>query len=151
MSINKEELVSYLKDVRFTASDQTAVKGIELYPEWAVGIEITQKMIDDGQNRYRCDGILWRTGTPHTTQENWRPSIYTASLWTAINADHAGTIEDPIPVPEQLVSFEYEWGKYYSESGTLYICDRQGGKSGDKYTLAYKPSALIGHYFSVVN
>ena len=48
MSINKEELVSYLKDVRFTASDQTAVKGIELYPEWAVGIEITQKMIDDG-------------------------------------------------------------------------------------------------------
>ena len=151
MSMNKEELVSYLKDARLTVSDQTAVKGIELYPEWAVGIEITQEMIDDGQNRYRCDGILWRTGTPHTTQENWRPSIYTASLWTAFNADHAGTIEDPIPVPDQLVSFEYEWGKYYSESGTLYICDRPGGKSGDKYTLDYKPSALIGHYFSVVN
>ena len=80
MSMNKEELVSYLKDARFTVSDQTAVKGIDLYPEWAVGIEITQEMIDDGQNWYRCDGILWRTGTPHTTQENWRPAFYTASI-----------------------------------------------------------------------
>ena len=148
--MNKEELVNYIKDARFTASDQTAVKGIELYPEWAVGIEITSEMIEAGQNRYRCDGILWKTETPHTTQENWRPSIHTASIWTAINEEHAGTIEDPIPVPEQLTSFEYEWGKYYSESGTLYICDRQGGKSGDKYTLAYKPSQLIGQYFSVV-
>ena len=148
--MNKEELVSYLKDARFTASDQTAVKGIELYPEWAVGIEITSEMIEAGQNRYRCDGILYRTETPHTTQENWKLGIETASIWTAINEEHAGTIEDPIPVPDQLVSFEYEWGKYYDEAGTLYICDQQGGKSGDKYTLDYKPSQLIGQYFSAV-
>lgn len=149
--MNKEELVSYLKDARFTASDQTAVKAIELYPEWAVGIEITSEMIEAGQNRYRCDGILWRTETPHTTQENWKPGIATASIWTAINEEHAGTIEDPIPVPEELVSFEYAWGKYYIESRTLYICDREGGKDGDTYTLSYKPSQVVGQYFSAVN
>ena len=151
MSMNKEELVSYLKDARFTASDQTAVKGIELYPEWAVGIEITSEMIEAGQNRYRCDGILWKTETPHTTQENWRPSIRTASIWTAINEEHAGTIEDPIPVPEELVSFEYEWGKYYDEAGTLYLCVSQVWNDCDIYTLAYKPSQLVGQYFSAVN
>lgn len=149
--MNKEELVSYLKDARFIASDQTAVKGIELYPEWAVGIEITSEMIEAGQNRYRCDGILWRTETPHTTQENWKPGIATASIWTAINEEHAGTIEDPIPVPEELVSFEYAWGKYYKEGSTLYLCNRDQGKEGDTYTLAYKPSQLVGKYFSMVD
>ena len=145
-----EELVAYLKAARPQVDDQTAVICKDFYPEWAVGIEITSKMIEAGQNRYHCDGILYRTETPHTTQENWKPGIARASIWTAINEEHAGTIEDPIPVPEELVSFEYAWGKYYSESGTLYICDRQGGKDGDKYTLSYKPSQLIGHYFSVV-
>lgn len=148
--MNKEQLVAFLKQARKTATDQVALRGKDLYPIWKPGIEITQDAIDAGENRYQCDGLLWKTNTPHTTQENWRPGIATASIWTAINEEHAGTIEDPIPVPEELVSFEYEWGKYYSESGTLYLCDRQGGKEGDTYTLAYKPSALIGHYFSVV-
>lgn len=147
----KQDLIDLLAEARSVLYDSRALKFKSMYPVWAVGIEITQEMINEGKNRYQCDGILWKCIQPHTTQENWRPSIHTASLWTAVNEEHAGTIDDPIPVPEQLTSFEYEWGKYYSESGTLYICDRQGGKSGDKYTLAYKPSALIGHYFSVVN
>lgn len=148
--LTHENLVKFLKAARFTVSDSVALIGKDLYPEWKAGIEITQEMIDNHQNRYRYNNVLYYTNTPHVTQENWKPGIARASIWTAINEGHAGTIEDPIPVPDQLVSFEYEWGKYYSESGTLYICDRQGGKSGDKYTLAYKPSALIGHYFSVV-
>ena len=142
--MNKAELVAFLKQARETVTDQVASHGKELYPAWKAG-----ESVEVGDRRMYND-ILWKCAQAHTTQAGWEPSIYTASLWTAINADHAGTIEDPIPVPEQLVSFEYEWGKYYKEGSTLYLCDRQGGKEGDKYTLAYKPSALIGHYFSVV-
>lgn len=143
-----EDLVAYLKAATPQVDDQTAAICKDFYPEWDSFNEGHSFAVGD---RVNCDGVLWKCIGAHAKQANWRPSIYTASIWTAINADHAGTVEDPIPVPDQLVSFEYEWGKYYSESGTLYICDRQGGKSGDKYTLAYKPSALIGHYFSVVN
>lgn len=141
------ELVDVLKSAVTVVDDATAYIGKDLYPEW--------DSFEDGYQfttgtRVNCDDVLWKCITAHAKQSNWRPSINTASLWTAINAGHAGTIDDPIPVPEQLTSFEYEWGKYYLEDGTKYICDRQGGKEGDTYTLAYKPSALIGHYFSVV-
>ena len=141
------ELVDYLKSATPVVDDATALIGKDLYPEW--------DSFDEGYQfttgaRVNCDDVLWKCITAHAKQANWRPSINTASLWTAINAGHAGTIDDPIPVPEQLTSFEYEWGKYYLEGSTKYICDRQGGKEGDTYTLAYKPSALIGHYFSVV-
>ena len=141
------ELVDYLKSATPVVDDATALIGKDLYPEW--------DSFDEGYQfttgfRTNCDGVLWKCITAHAKQANWRPSINTASLWTAINAGHAGTIDDPIPVPEALTSFEYEWGKYYLEGNTKYICDRQGGKEGDTYTLAYKPSALIGHYFSVV-
>ena len=141
------ELVDYLKSATPVVDDATALIGKDLYPEW--------DSFEDGYQfttgaRVNCDDVLWKCITAHAKQANWRPSINTASLWTAINAGHAGTIDDPIPVPEALTSFEYEWGKYYLEGSTKYICDRQGGKEGDTYTLAYKPSALIGHYFSVV-
>lgn len=142
--MNKAELVAFLKQARETATDQVALQGKELYSAWKAG-----ENVKVGDRKMHND-ILWKCAQAHTTQAGWEPSISTASLWTAINEEHAGTIEDPIPVPEGLVSFEYEWGKYYSESGTLYLCDRQGGKEGDTYRLTYKPSALIGHYFSVV-
>ena len=141
------ELVDVLKSAVTVVDDATAVIGKDLYPEWdsfEEGYQFTTGA------RVNCDDVLWKCITAHAKQANWRPSINTASLWTAINAGHAGTIDDPIPVPEQLTSFEYEWGKYYLEDGVKYLCDRQGGKEGDTYTLAYKPSALIGHYFSVV-
>lgn len=148
--VTKNDLVQLLTETRPTLDDVKALKFKEIYPHWKAGIVITQSDIDQGKNRYQCDNILWKCIKPHTTQDNWRPSINTASLWTAINAGHSGTIDDPIPVPEVLTSFEYEWGKYYIESDVIYLCDGSGGKEGDKYTLQHKPSALIGHYFSKV-
>ena len=146
--LSHKDLVTYLKDSVTQVDDGTALIGKAFVPEW--------DSYPDGHNftvgyRVNCDEVLWKCIQAHAKQSNWRPSIYTASVWTAINSGaHTGTIDDPIPVPEALTSFEYEWGKYYLEDGVKYLCDRQGGKEGDTYTLAYKPSALIGHYFSVV-
>lgn len=48
-------------------------------------------------DRVEYDGKLWKCRQAHTSQENWKPSIDTASLWEVIDVEHAGTLEDPIP------------------------------------------------------
>lgn len=142
-----ENLVGYLKASTTAVDDKTALLGAELYPQWETlsdGAEIAQGV------RVRHTDILWKCIQKHNKQANWAPSIHTASIWTAINEEHAGTIDDPIPVPEQLTKFEYEWGKYYLENGVKYLCNRDKGVPGEKYELSYKPSQLVGHYFEIV-
>ena len=97
------------------------------------------------------DDVLYKCLQEHTSQESWAPGI-APSIWVAVETgEHAGTQEDPIPVPDTVTTagMEYECGKYYSEGGTVYLMDRQGMDEGDKVTLYFPPSALIGQYFSV--
>lgn len=125
--------------------DIEAVEAKVLAPEWdpngvlyPVNYKVTQ------------NDVLYKCLQEHTSQESWAPGV-APSLWTAIESgEHAGTLEDPIPVPEtvQMAGMEYEKGKYYSESGTIYLMDRQGMEEGEKVTLYFAPSALIGQYFS---
>ena len=130
---NSEKIVS-------TFTDENAVKVIDLYPVWTVGIAVVK------DSRYQYNGKLYKCVQAHTTQSDWTPDI-TSALWTVIDVEHAGTIEDPIPA---VAGMEYEYGKYYSEDGTIYICQRTGEASGGKITLYYLPSQLVGQYFEVV-
>ena len=96
------------------------------------------------------DDVLYKCLQEHISQENWAPGI-APSIWVAVETgEHAGTLEDPIPVPDtvQTAGMEYEYGKYYSEGGTVYLMDRQGMSDGEKVTPYFPPSALIGQYFS---
>ena len=57
-------------------------------------------------------------------QERGRPTtacIDTASLYTEVVESHAGTLEDPIPYDGNM---ELEAGKYYSQGGVTYLCNR---------------------------
>ena len=93
--------------------------------------------------------VLYKCIQEHTSQASWAPGV-APSLWTAVaTGEDAGMLEDPIPVPETVTTagFEYEKGKYYSEGGTVYLMDRQGMDVGDKITLYFAPSALVGQYF----
>ena len=95
------------------------------------------------------DDILYKCISAHTSQADWAPGV-ALSLWTAVETgEHAGTLEDPIPVPDTVTTagMEYEKGKYYREGDTVYLMDRQGMDKGDKVTLYFPPSALIGQYF----
>ncbi len=100
------------------------------------------------------EDVLYKCLQEHTSQENWAPGV-APSLWTAVQTgEHAGTQEDPIPVPETVTTagFEYEYGKYYSEGGVVYLCKRGGVPNpeemyGQKVALYFAPSALIGQYF----
>lgn len=97
------------------------------------------------------DDVLYKCLQEHISQENWAPGI-APSIWVAVETgEHAGTQEDPIPVPDTVTTagMEYEKGKYYSEGESVYLMDRQGMDEGDKVTLYFPPSELIGQYFSV--
>lgn len=141
----KQEFIEMLAEARVNITDGTAVKFKAMYPQWAAGIEITQGMIDAGKNRLQYGERLYKAIQPHTTQADWTPDI-TPALYTVIDETHAGTIDDPIPA---VAGMEYEYGKYYIEDSTIYICKRTGEAEGGKITLYYLPSQLVGQYFEV--
>lgn len=100
--------------------------------------------------KFRDGDDLYKTAQDNVTfQAQYRPGQGTESLYTHIDEAHAGTQEDPIPAKANM---EYEYGKYYSEGDAIYICKRGGVEDpesmyGQKVTLQYLPSNLIGQYF----
>lgn len=92
-------------------------------------------------DRVECDGKLWKCRQAHTSQENWKPSIETASLWEVIDVEHAGTLEDPIPYDQTMTVYN---GKYYLEEGITYKCIRDSGQP-----LYASCASLVGNYFEV--
>lgn len=137
-------LVAQLQAQALTDAQAITVKAI--YPAWSpdgVQYPVDYKVVHND--------VLYKCLQEHTSQASWAPGV-APSLWTAVaTGEDAGTLEDPIPVPETVTTagFEYEKGKYYSEGGTVYLMDRQGMDVGDKITLYFAPSALVGQYFSV--
>ena len=78
--------------------------------------------------------------------ESWNP-VDAASIWTAIDIEHEGTIDDPIPA---VAGMEYIKGKYYAENESIYLMNRQGMAEGESVTLYYLPSQLVGIYFEKI-
>lgn len=102
------------------------------YPEWEVGIDVVKG------HKYQCDGDLWEALKDHKTQENWKPSLETASLWKRVDEEHAGTKDDPIPYAPPMEIFK---DKYYTQSKVLYKCIRDSGQP-----LSHNLSDLVGNY-----
>lgn len=81
---------------------------------------------------------LWEVLQDHKTQENWKPSLETASLWKRVDEEHAGTKDDPIPYAPPMEIFK---DKYYTQSRVLYKCIRDSGQP-----LSHNLSDLVGNY-----
>ncbi len=99
--------------------------------------------------RLNYNGGLWKCAKTHNKQSDWYPGA-DPTLFEQLDADeHAGTLEDPIPVPDSVTTsgFTYIVGKYYLEGSDTYKCVRDGMEDGQECKLSYPPSALIGHYF----
>lgn len=84
----------------------------------------------------------WRVRQTHTALEIYPPSLATASLYEAIDKEHDGTLEDPIPYNPPMEIFK---DKHYVEDGVVYRCTRDSGTA-----LSHKLSALVGLYVEVV-
>ena len=100
-----------------TVDDNTALRMVAFYPEWAADTEYTI-----GYKAQR-NGKLWRCRQAHTSQTGWEPEN-AASLWTEICESHAGTLDDPIPYSGNMA---LESGKYYMQDGKVYRCTRDTG------------------------
>ena len=125
---NSEKIVS-------TFTDENALKVIELYPKWAVGIAVAK------DSRYQFNGKLYKVIQAHITQADWTPDAVPA-LYTVIDVAHSGTQDDPIPYNGNMALTE---GLYYTQGGVTYLCNRSTGQP------VYNALAeLVGLYVEVV-
>lgn len=115
--------------------DTDAAKLSLCYDPWT--IDKAYKVGD----RVECCGKLWKCHQAHTSQENWKPSINTPSLWEVLNVENAGTLDDPIPYDQTMTVYN---GKYYLEDGIIYKCIRDPGQP-----LYATCVSLVGNYFEV--
>lgn len=119
-----------------TLSNNETLEVKEFYPEWSAdSVEVKQG------ERYQYDNLLWEVVQNHTTQELWKPSLETASLWKVVDEEHTGTQEDPIPYNPPMEIFE---GKYYTQNKVMYKCTRNSG-----IPLSHDLSALVGTYVEI--
>lgn len=118
-----------------TVDDNTALRMLEFYPEWASGMDYSTGY------KVQRGGKLWRCLQAHTAQAGWEPEN-TPALWTEICETHAGTLDDPIPYSGNMA---LESGKYYIQDYAIYRCTR------DTVNPVYNPLAeLVGLYVETV-
>lgn len=132
--------------------NNTALRCTAYHPEWA---DLCAKSYTTDKKGYRFQhgGVLYETvQETFTFQSQWEPgSVGTASIFSKINWQHAGTIDDPIPVPDDvgINAFTYVVGKIYDEDGTLWKCQREGEVDGTEHSFVYKPSQAVGYFVQV--
>ena len=137
-----------IESVAVNLTDSEVAKSPELIMKWREHIGET---VQSGDRRSDTDeaGVLRvykvNDGMGHTTQADWAPHL-TPAMWTVIDVEHVGTIEDPIPAARGM---EYEYGLYYldGEDDKTYLCAREGEQTGNKIVLQFLPHELIGQYF----
>lgn len=129
-----KEATEEINTYNLIPSEALKVKG--RYPEWTIGIDVKVS------ERYKCDDILWECIKDHKTQENWKPSLATASLWKVVVEDREGTENDPIPYTPPMELFN---GKFYTQDGVKYKCTRDSGTP-----LSHDLKDLVGTYVETV-
>ena len=149
-----ENVDSIANDVNLTDDESLTVP--ELYPDW--DILCSQSYIAEKSGfkfKYTGDGDikLYKTRQENFTfQSQWIPGQGTSAIYTQIVESQAGTLEDPIDVPEDVTtnSFTYVIGKYYKWNGKIYKCQRAGDEQGKEYSFPYSPDQLLMQYFVLV-
>lgn len=151
----KEELAIELATKQINTlylSDNEALYFFALYPTWAGLCEKSYKAKTKGFKFSYGDKLYKTVQDEFTFQSQWIPGQGTSAIYTQIVESQAGTLEDPIDVPDTVPpdSFTYVTGKYYRHDGVIYKCERDKEGDGVEHSFPYSPDALIGHYFTVV-
>jgi hypothetical protein len=122
-------------------SVEAALRAKDVFSEWE-----SSRAYEAG-DRFLYNGNLYECIEANPVNPTWTPDVTYTYYKPVARADESGTIYNPVTA---VIGMEYEVGKYYSEDGKIYLCKRDGMTEGDKITLYYLPSALVGSYFEIV-
>lgn len=133
-----QELVVKQYNERTDISNEEALDYMAIIYPWNYYLD---KVLTEGM-MVTYEDKPWRVRQTHTPLEVYPPSLATASLYEAIDKEHDGTLEDPIPYTPPMEVFK---GKHYMQHGITYLCIRDSGVA-----LTHDLSNLLGLYFEAV-
>lgn len=133
-----QELVVKQYNERTDISNEEAIDYMAIIYPWDYYLD---KVLTEGM-MVTYEDKPWRVRQTHTPLEVYPPSLNTASLYEAIDKEHDGTLEDPIPYTPPMEIFA---GKHYIEDGVVYRCTRNS-----EVALSHNLSALVGLYVEEV-
>ena len=121
-----------------TLSDKDALENKDIYLDFNSLIGETVPL----GYKFTYGGRLYKTRQDKLLiQEQYKPSIDTASLYEEINEQNQGTIDDPIPYNNNMELFE---GLYYIQNEVIYKCTRSTGTP-----VFHNLSDLVGLYVEI--
>lgn len=109
-----------MNSVSLTASQ--ALEMQVLFPIWGEKDAEFGKEVEIGFRLRVVEGesdTLFEVIQKHKLQADWKSGIETASLYKIVEAEHAGTLDDPIPYVQGMA---FEKDKYYEQYGVIYLC-----------------------------
>lgn len=106
-----------IEEIAETMTDTKALQNVELFKHWNSNKDY---IVDE---RFQFNGRLYKTRQAHHSQENWTPDI-TPALCEEVAEEGQGTKDNPIPYNNNMA---LEEGKYYSQNGVVYYCNRSTG------------------------
>lgn len=128
-------LRKHIEDAVQSLPDAAALEAVVLHPVWKAGIAYSAGY------KAQHNGRLWRCRQANTSQEGWEPENVPA-LWEELCETNDGSRYDPIPYEGSMA---LENGKYYSQDGVTYLCNR------DTVNPVYNPlRELVGIYVEAV-
>ena len=133
-----QELVVKQYNERTDISNEEALDYMAIIYPWDYYLD---KVLTEGM-MVTYEEKPWRVRQTHTPLEIYPPSLATASLYEAIDKEHDGTLEDPIPYNPPMEIFI---DKYYIENNEIYKCIRNSDTA-----LSHSLRDLIGIYVNKV-
>lgn len=124
---------------RIDINDETALKYAQLVYAWNSYID---KSLKAGQVVSHEDKIYRVMQDIDSVLAIYPPGPGTEALYTVVDYESAGTLEDPIPYDGNMELFS---GKYYIQDGIIYLCNRDTGAP-----VYHALRDLVGLYVEVV-
>lgn len=135
-----------MNDLALNAVD--ALEVADWFPTWGVDEGFREGETIKKNTKFQYEGKLFACLQDHTIMPHYYPSINTASLYVEVTPEYTdageemGTLENPIEYNGNMV---LENGKYYSQDGVTYLCNR------DTINPVYHAlKDLVGIYVEVV-